>query len=68
MAESLSHRLNEYLRNGQENEEIHAPHARFEGSQETIQLGKQAELNDQRMRNHDRRSSSTRSVKYLVSI
>ena len=65
MAESLSHRLNEYLRNGQANEDMNAPHARYEGRQENIQLGKQAELNGQRMRNHDRRSGSTRSVNYL---
>ena len=59
MAESVTHRFSEYLRNNsQPNEDMNAPNAIYDVTQEGVQAGKAVET--ETYRNQDRRSSITR--------
>ena len=60
MAESVSRRLNEYLRNGQAGEGTGQSHQGFDNSQDGISVGKTPERDAQRYRTRDRISSVTR--------
>ena len=69
MAESISHRFSEYLRNNQPSEEMDASsNAVYDASHETVQLGKTVDT--ERCRTQEKRSSITRydiSRLFLIS-